>query len=64
MAALIEVEGSLAGFPSRVPYRSVVIDIEITSAIVHRYVIIAVTGDAAELGILVERIATCCVRDE
>ena len=58
MAALIEIKRSLAWLPSRRPYCTVVIDIEISSAVVHRDSVIAVTCDPAELSVLVERIST------
>ena len=54
MAAFIEVKRSLARLPARRPYAAVVIDVEISSSIVHRHTVVAVAGDPAELGILVE----------
>jgi hypothetical protein len=64
MTALIEVEGSLAWFPTRIPYGTVVVDIEIASTIVHGYVIITITGDTAELRVLIEGVAAGGVRDQ
>jgi hypothetical protein len=64
MATLVEVEWRLAGLPPRVPDSVAVLDIEIPTSIVHRYIIVAITGDAAEFGILVERIAAGGVGDE
>ena len=61
VAALVAVERCLARFPSRVPYGIAIFDIEIATAVIHRHTIVAITGDATELGILVERITTCCV---
>ena len=58
MAALIEIKRSLAWLPSRRPYCTVVIDIEISSAVVHRDSVITVSCDSAELSVLVERIST------
>ena len=64
MTALVTIEGSLAWFPAGVPYRAAVVDVEIAATIVHRHAIVAVAGDAAELGILVEIVAACGVGDE
>ena len=64
MAALIEVQGSLARFPARRPDRSLVIDIEITSAVVHRDIVVAVTGYTTELRVLVEGISAGRVGDQ
>ena len=61
VAALVAVERCLARFPSRVPYGIAIFDIEIATAVIHRHTIVAITGDATELGILVEGITTCCV---
>ena len=64
MAALIEVERCLARFPTGIPDGLAILDVEVATAIVHRHVVVAITGDAAELGILVEGIATGGVADE
>ncbi len=64
VAALVEVEWCLAGFPSWVPYGSVVVDVEVSSAVVHRHSVVAVARDAAELGVLEEGISASGVRDE
>ena len=61
VAALVAVERCLARFPSRVPYGIAIFDIEIATDVIHRHTIVAITGDATELGILVERITTCCI---
>ena len=61
VAALVAVERCLARFPSRVPYGIAIFDIEIATAVIHRHTVVAVTGDATELGILVEGITTCCI---
>ena len=61
VAAFVAVERCLARFPSRVPYGIAIFDIEIATAIIHWHTIVAITGDATELGILVEGITTCCV---
>ena len=64
MTALVEVERSLTGLPSRIPYSITILDIEISTAVVHRYIIVAITGDAAELCILIEAVAASGVRDQ
>ena len=61
VAALVAVERCLARFPPRVPYCIAILDVEIATAVIHRHTVVAVTGDATELGILVEGITTCCV---
>ena len=58
MTAFIKIKRSLAWFPTRRPYRSAVIYIEIPAAVVHRDIIIAVACYPAELGILAEGIST------
>ena len=64
MTALIAVEWGLAGLPSWTPHRVAVVDIEVTATSIHGHTIIAIAGDAAELGILIEVVATSGVRDE
>ena len=58
MTALIKVKWRLTRLPTRIPYRSIIVDIEIPAAIIHRHTIIAVASDAAELGILIEVITS------
>ena len=64
MTALVEVERRLAGLPSRIPNGIAILDIEVATAIIHRYIIVAIARDATELGILVEAVAACGVGDE
>jgi hypothetical protein len=64
VTALVEVERSLTGLPSRIPYSIAILDIEISTAVVHRYIIVAITGDAAELCILIEAVTASGVRDQ
>lgn len=64
VAALVEVRRRFARFPSGRPYRSAVVDVKVSSAAVHRHVVVAVAGDAAELGVLVESVSAGGVRDE
>ena len=61
VAALVAVERCLARFPPWVPYGIAILDVEIATAVIHRHTVVAITGDATELGILVEGITTCCV---
>jgi hypothetical protein len=63
VAALVEVEWSLARFPTWIPNGIAVFDIKVSTAVVHWYIIVAIAGDATELGILIERIATSGIRD-
>ena len=64
VAALVFVERRLAGLPAGRPHGAAVVDVEVASAVVHRHVVVAITGDAAELGVLVERISAGGVGDE
>ena len=64
MTALVEVEGCLTRFPTRVPYGIAILDVEIASTIVHRYVVVTIAGDTTELRILVEAITAGGVRDQ
>ena len=64
VTALIEVERRLARLPAWVPDGVAVLDIEVSSAIVHRYIVVAIAGDTTELGILVEAVAASGIRDE
>ena len=57
MTALVEVERSLTGFPTWIPNRVAILDVEIASTVVHRHIIVAIARDTAELGILVEAVA-------
>ena len=62
VAAFIEIQRGLAWLPARRPYGSVVIDVEIPSAVVHRDAVVAVAGDPAELRVLVERVSAGSIR--
>ena len=64
MTALILIKFSLYGRPSGIPDSTVVVDVEITSAHIKGYVVIAVSRDPAEPCILIERITTCSVGDQ
>ena len=72
MTALVEVERGLTRLPTWIPYYCLVsltpcllvYNIKVSPAIVHRYVVVAIAGDATELGILVEAVAASGVRDE
>ena len=54
VTALIEIKRGLARLPAWRPYGSVVVDVEIPSAIVHRNVVITIAGNTAELCVLIE----------
>ena len=61
MTALVRVERSLARLPTRIPYSTIIIDIEITAAIIHRNTIITIASDTTELSILVEIVTTTSI---
>ena len=54
MTALVEIEWSFAGLPSWVPNGVAILDIKVSATIVHWYIVVTITSDTAELGILVE----------
>ena len=64
VATFVAVECGLAGLPGGRPYVAAFIDIEVASTVVHRHAVVAVAGDAAELGVLVERVASGGIGDE
>ena len=64
VAAFIAVERCAARFPSRIPHCVTVLDVEIAAVVVHRHVVVAVACDAAELRVLVERVASGSIGDE
>ena len=64
MAALVEIELRLDRRPARIPDRAVVGDIEVPAAHVDRHIVVAVTGDAAQTGILIEAVAAGGVGDQ
>lgn len=64
VAAGICVQVCLYRRPARRPYGFAVLDVEITAAHVYRYVIVAITGDPAQTGILIEVIAAGGVGDQ
>lgn len=64
VAALIAVEWRLAWFPAWIPDGIAILDVEVATTIIHRYPVVAIAGETTELGILIERIPTCCVGDK
>ena len=64
VTALVEIQWRLARFPSRIPDVAVVVNVKVASAIIHRYVVVAIAGDTSEFGVLVERIASSSIGDE
>ena len=54
MTALVEIEWSFAGLPTWVPNGVAILDIKVSATIVHGNIVVTITGDTAELGILVE----------
>ena len=59
VTAFVEIQRGLARFPARTPHRTAVIDIEISSAGIHRDAVVAVAGDSTELRVPAEAIAAC-----
>ena len=55
VAALVAVERGLRGLPTGVPHRAAVVDVEVAAAEVERDVVVAVAGQAAQLGVAPER---------
>ena len=64
VTAGVSVQIGLDRRPARRPYGLAVLDVEVTAAHVNRYVVVTVTGDSAETGILVEVIAAGSVGDQ
>ena len=64
VTAGILVQFGLNRLPSGVPDRAVVVNIEITAAVVHRHVVVPVAGDPAKARIPVEAIASGSVADD
>ncbi len=64
VAAGIAVQLSFDGLPAGVPDRVAILDVEVAAAVVHRHVIVAVAGDAAQSGIAVEAIAAGGIADD
>ena len=56
VAALVGVEWRLDRLPSGAPHGAAVVDVEVAAACIHGHAVVAVAGDAAELGVLVEAI--------
>jgi len=54
MTALVEIEWSFAGLPSWVPNCVAVLDVKVSATIIHGNIVVTITSDTAELGILVE----------
>ena len=61
MTTFIAVERCLARLPAWVPNCVAILNIEVTTTIVHWHAIVAIARDATELGILEEGIATSSV---
>jgi len=57
MAALISIELCLYRRPAGIPYCAIVIDVEITTAHIERYVVIAITCNSSEPCVLIEAVA-------
>ena len=58
VGAFVGIKLSLARLPARIPYASFVVDIEITSAIVGRNAVVAISGNPSELGVLIEGVSS------
>ena len=64
MTAGVLVQLGLDGLPAGIPHSAVVVDVEVTAAVIHRHIVVAVTGHAAEAGIPVEAVAAGGVADD
>ena len=64
MTALIAVKLGLCGLPSGIPDRIAILDIEVFTIGIKRAVVIAITGETQELGILIEGVTSACVGDQ
>ena len=64
VAALVEVERRARGLEAGIPDRVAVLDVEVTAVGVQRDVVVAVAREAAQAGVLVERVAAGRVRHE
>ena len=63
MAAFERIELGASGFPAGIPDRLALLHVEEAAVVIHRVVVIPITGEAAELGVLPERIAAGGLRD-
>ena len=64
VAALVAVQLGLRRRPARVPDGAVVVDVEISAAHIDGDIVVAVTGDPAQTGVLVEAVAAGGVGDQ
>ena len=62
MSAFVGIKRCAAWFPSRTPYRVAILDIEISTVVVHWHIVVSISGDSAEFCILIETISTSRVR--
>ena len=58
MTCLVEIQWGAAWLEAWVPNGIAILDIEIAAIVVHRNVVVAITGDTAEFGIHIETIST------
>ena len=64
VTALITVKLGLRRLPSGIPYRILILDIKISAVRVSRHIVVAITGQTKQFGILIEGIATAGVRNK
>ena len=57
VAAFVAVQLGLNRGPAGVPHGIAVLDVEIATAHINRNIVVTITGDAAQAGVLIERIA-------
>ena len=60
----LDIKRCTARLPSWIPDGAAIVNVEVTPTIVHRHTIVAITGDATELGILIETIATSGIANQ
>ena len=64
VTALVSIQLGLDGRPAGIPDGSVVIDIEITAAHIDGNIVITISGNSAETGILIEGVTSGSVGDQ
>ena len=62
--ALIGIQLGLCGHPSRIPDCIAFLNIVVMTVAIHRNVVVAVAGDAKELGVLIKAVTAAGVGDQ
>ncbi len=64
VTAAVAVQFGFHRFPAGVPHGIPVLDVEISAAVIHGHIVVAVTGNAAQAGIPVKTVAACRIADQ